>query len=325
MNDFKKPQAPEPVQDTNQTGRPKRHKIDWLGAMPYLWVHLMALCVLWVGFSWTALVVCLFLYALRMFAITAFYHRYFSHRTFRTSRVCQFFFAALGCTALQQGPLWWAAHHRHHHKHSDDCEDMHSPKQVGFWWSHWGWFLAPDAAPTNWKLVPDLAKFPELRWLDRYHYVPAIVLAAILLITGTLFAAYFPHWQTNGWQLLMWGFLSTVAVYHATYLVNSVSHVVGRRRYQTKDDSRNNFWVAILTFGEGWHNNHHHYPNSVRQGFFWWEIDMAYYLLKAMSWLGLVWDLRPVAPHMLHRNLASSQHSQQNQEAQADASYQVKI
>ncbi len=325
MNDLDTPPDPRASRAADKPEPRKRSQIDWVGATPYLGVHLMCLGVFWVGFSWTALSVALLLYALRMFAITAFYHRYFSHRAFKTSRVCQFLFAALGCTALQQGPLWWAAHHRHHHSHSDDSEDMHSPQQLGFWWSHLGWFLAPDAGPTNWKLVPDFAKFPELRWLDRYHYVPAIVLAAILMSSGTLLSVYCPSWQADGWQLLIWGFVSTIAVYHATYKVNSLAHVVGRRRYETKDNSRNNFWIALLTFGEGWHNNHHHYPNSARQGFFWWELDFTYYILKGMSWVGLVWDLRPVAPHMLNRNLTSTQDSQQTQGSMADVSHQVKV
>jgi len=282
----------------------KKHRIDWIGAIPYIAMHVMCLGVIFVGWSWTALGVAAFLYALRVFVLTGFYHRYFSHRSFKTSRPVQFFFGMIGCTAVQRGPMWWAAHHRHHHIHSDDPEDLHSPRQQGFWWSHFGWFLTPHARQTNLKIIPDFAKYPEMRLLNRFDFVPALMLAFGLVAAGELLAIYYPQLHTNGWQLLIWGFfVSTICVYHVTYLVNSATHVLGRRRYKTKDDSRNNLWIALLTFGEGWHNNHHHYPNSVRQGFYWWEIDITYYILKAMSWVGLVWDLRPVPAHMMHKNL----------------------
>jgi stearoyl-CoA desaturase (delta-9 desaturase) len=240
---------------------------------------------------------------MRVFVLTGFYHRYFSHRTFKTSRASQFVFAALGCTALQRGPLWWAAHHRHHHLHSDEIEDLHSPRRDGFLWSHFGWFLAPNARCTNLKMVGDFARYRELELLDRFSVIPAAILFVALYGGGELLATYFPNLRTNGLQMLVWGFfISTVCVYHVTYLVNSVTHLLGRRRYHTSDDSRNSLWVALVTFGEGWHNNHHHYASSVRQGFFWWEIDITYYLLVAMSWLGLVWDLRPVPPEIRDRN-----------------------
>ena len=276
-------------------------RVQWKRALPYFAVHVACLGVIWVGWSWTALGVAFFLYCLRVFVLTGFYHRYFSHRSFKTSRACQFIFASLGCTALQRGPMWWAAHHRHHHAHSDDGEDLHSPRRLGFWWSHTFWFLTPHARATNLRLVPDLARFPELRFLDRYDFIPALLLAAVLYGAGACLSVYFPELQTSGAQLLIWGlFISTVCVYNVTYLVNSATHIIGSRRYPTGDDSRNNLWVALLTFGEGWHNNHHHYPNSTRQGFFWWEIDITYYLLVMLSWLGLVWDLRAVPPHIMH-------------------------
>lgn len=289
---------------TIAAGSDKQGRIDWLGAIPYIAIHLMCLGVFFVGRSCFALGTALFLYSLRVFVLTAFYHRYFSHRSFKTSRICQFIFGTIGCMALQRGPLWWAAHHRHHHVHSDDPVDLHSPRQQGFWWSHFGWFLTPDSRKTNLKIIPDFAKFPELRLLERHYFLPAVFLAAMLYGLGAFMAVQFPALEVDGMQMLIWGFfVSTVCVYHVTYLVNSATHVFGRRRFITKDDSRNNLLIALLTFGEGWHNNHHHYPNSARQGFYWWEIDITYYILKVMSWCGLVWNLHPVPAHVLHKNL----------------------
>jgi stearoyl-CoA desaturase (delta-9 desaturase) len=263
--------------------------------LPYILMHAGCLLVIFVGWSWTALAVCAVMYALRMFAITGFYHRYFSHRTFKTTRPMQFIFGVLGCSAVQRGPLWWAAHHREHHRHSDDEHDLHSPRQHGFLWAHMLWFLSPDNTPTNVKAVPDLIKFPELRWIDRYDGVVPAALATLTFAIGWGIAKLWPDSGTSGLQVLAWGFfISTIICYHATYTINSLSHVWGRKRFQTGDDSRNNFVLAILTFGEGWHNNHHHFPGSVRQGFYWWEIDLTYYTLWALSKIGIVWDLNPV-------------------------------
>ena len=257
-------------------------RVEWLRVVPFIGMHLMCAGVIWVGVSSTALLVAAALYVLRLVAITGFYHRYFSHRTFRTSRAIQFVFAVLGTMAVQRGPLWWAAHHRHHHAHADEENDSHSPTQHGFWWSHFGWFMNRSNFRTRSELVQDLTRYPELRWLDRFDIVPPIALAVLLYVCG-------------GAQLLIWGFfISTVLLHHVTFTVNSLAHRFGRRRYATSDDSRNNWWIALLTFGEGWHNNHHHFPGSVRQGFYWWEIDLTYYLLRAMAACGLVWDLKSV-------------------------------
>jgi len=277
-------------------------RLDWARVIPYAIIHLMCLGVIWVGWSWAAVGVAAFLYALRVFTLTAFYHRYFSHRAFKTGRITQFIFGWIGCTSVQRGPLWWAAHHRHHHVHSDDPEDIHSPRQKGALWAHMGWFLTPRASETNIKLIPDFAKYPELRWLDRNEFLPPALLGLGLFGLGELLA--FCGVGTTGLQMLIWGmFISTVAVYHVTYLVNSATHLFGRRRYETKDDSKNSMIIALLTFGEGWHNNHHYYPNSVRQGFFWWEIDITWYLLKMMAGLGLVWEMRPVPKRALQGQL----------------------
>ncbi len=266
-------------------------RTDWLRITPYIGIHLMCFGVIWVGWSSVAVGVAGFLYLLRIFAITGFYHRYFSHRTFKTSRWFQFLFSLIGTASIQRGPLWWAAHHRHHHAHSDDPEDVHSPVQHGFLWSHMGWFTAPVNFPTKIELIQDFAKFPELRFLDRFDLVISVLIGTGMFILGASLPA---ELGTSGMQMLVWFFISTVILYHVTYMINSLAHVYGSRRYETTDTSRNNPFLAILAFGEGWHNNHHHYPNTARQGFYWWEIDMSYYIIVALSWLGLVWDVKPL-------------------------------
>jgi stearoyl-CoA desaturase (delta-9 desaturase) len=270
-------------------------RIDWLRVMPFLGMHGMCLGVIWVGFSWVALGVALALYAVRMFAITGFYHRYFSHRAFRTSRPVQLVFGVLGAMSVQRGPLWWAAHHRHHHRHADTQDDVHSPVTKSFFRSHVGWFLTRSGFRTNWEQIPDLQKFPELRALDRFDVFLPIVLACLLFFGGGWLARAVPSLHTSGPQLLIWGFfVSTVVLFHATVTINSLAHRYGTRRFETRDDSRNNWMLALITFGEGWHNNHHHFPGSARQGFRWWEIDLTYYGLRALAAVGLVWDLKPV-------------------------------
>lgn len=255
--------------------------------IPFVFMHLACIAVLFVGISLPAVLLCVGLYALRMFGLTAGYHRYFSHRSFKTTRVFQFVLALLGTMAVQKGPLWWAAHHRRHHKYSDQEGDVHSPVQEGFWWSHVGWIVSPRFDPTDWDAIKDFARFPELRWLNTYHLIPPVALAVLLFLLG-------------GAQWLVWGFfVSTVVLYHGTFSVNSLSHLWGSRRYVTTDQSRNNFLIALWTGGEGWHNNHHHYMGSVKQGFYWWEVDFSYYILKMMSWIRLVRDLRVPPKHLL--------------------------
>ena len=275
-------------------------RIDWLRVLPFIGLHLACLAVFAVGFSWFALAVALLLYALRMFAITGFYHRYFSHKAFKTSRPLQFVFAVVGAASVQRGPLWWAAHHRHHHRHADTEHDIHSPRH-GFWRSHMGWFLTPRSFATNHEAIKDLVRFPELRLLDRFDILVPILLAVLLFLGGGWLQRHAPGLGTNGPQLLVWGFfVSTVVLFHITVTINSLAHRWGRRRFATRDDSRNNWLLALLTFGEGWHNNHHHFPGSARQGFVWWEIDFTYYALRTLSLFGLVWDLKTV-PTMLRR------------------------
>ena len=273
--------------------------VDWLRVLPFVLLHLSCLLVLVVGWSWTAVAVAMALYVVRMFAITGFYHRYFSHRSFKTNRFWQFLFAVAGNTAVQRGPLWWAAHHRHHHRFADQKADIHSPSQHGFWWSHVGWITSRENFPTNKGYVKDWLKYPELVWINRFDTVIPLVLAISLYVLGEVLSETMPHLHTNGPQLFVWGFLiSTVVLFHGTFTINSLDHMIGTRRYDTPDTSRNNAVLALITLGEGWHNNHHHYAVSARQGFFWWEIDMTYYLLRIMVFLGIVRDLRPVPEHI---------------------------
>jgi stearoyl-CoA desaturase (delta-9 desaturase) len=291
-------------------GREDQRGIDWPRVVPFVALHLGCLGVIWTGWSPFAAGLAVALYALRMFAITAFYHRYFSHRTFRTSRAWQFVFAVLGASAVQRGPLWWAAHHRHHHVHSDRPQDAHSAAQHGFLWSHVGWFLARENFPTRTRLVRDLARYPELRWLDRYDAaVPAALFAALWILGAWLENAH-PALGAGPWQLVVWGFcISTVVLFHSTFLINSLAHRWGSRRYPTADESRNNLWLALLTFGEGWHNNHHRYPGAARQGFYWWEIDLSWYGLRLLAWLGIVRDLRAVPVSVLDAGRAAGRGS----------------
>ena len=272
--------------------------IPWLRVLPFAGMHLMCLGVIWVGFSWFAFWTAVVLYAVRMFAITGFYHRYFSHKSFRTSRPVQFLFGVLGASCVQRGPLWWAAHHRNHHRHADTALDVHSPRLRGFFWSHMGWFLTDAGFRTDHKSIPDLMKFPELRWLDRFDTLVPIALATGLYVLGNILERTAPELGTAGPQLLIWGFfISTIVLFHCAVTINSLAHLFGSRRFDTKDDSRNNWFLALITFGEGWHNNHHFFPGAARQGFKWWEFDLTYYLLRALAAVGIVWDLKPVPEH----------------------------
>lgn len=257
--------------------------------VPFLAVHAGCVAAIWSGLTWQAIAMCAVLYWARMFAITAGYHRYFSHRTYSTSRVFQFVLAFFAQSSAQKSVLWWAAKHRHHHLHSDTAEDVHSPRHKGFMYSHFGWMFYRRHDATDLMKVGDFASYPELMWLHKLEVCPAIVLGALCF-------------STAGWSGLVVGFLwSTVLLYHATFCINSLAHVRGGKRYVTGDDSRNNWLLALLTMGEGWHNNHHACQSSARQGFRWWELDATYYVLVVLSWLGIVWDLRE-PPERVLRN-----------------------
>ncbi len=278
-------------------------EVDWLRIIPLIFLHMGCLAVFWVGWSPAAVGVAIALYVIRMFAITAFYHRYFAHKAFKTNRAWQFVFGVMGNASVQRGPLWWAAHHRHHHRYADQQQDVHSPSRHGFWWSHIGWMTSKANFPTKMTFVKDWGQYPELRWLNRFDTVVPIVLAVSVYSFGELLERFAPHLGTNGWQMVVWGFfISTTVLLHATVTINSLDHMYGTRRFDTPDTSRNNAVLALITLGEGWHNNHHHYAIAARQGFYWWELDITYYLLVLMSRLGIVRDLRRVPEHILSTN-----------------------
>jgi stearoyl-CoA desaturase (Delta-9 desaturase) len=270
----------------------KKRDYGWLVSVPFFGVHVAAVVgVALLGWSWKGFALAMALYFIRMFGVTGGYHRYFAHRTYRTSRPFQFVLAWLATSSLQKGVLWWAAHHRDHHKHSDTKLDPHSWREEGFWWSHVGWILSNDTDETDFKKIGDFARYPELRLLNKYHLVPGVLLGVVLFFVGS-------------WPALVWGlFVSTTLLWHGTFSINSLAHWWGRRRYKTTDASKNSLALALVTMGEGWHNNHHYYPRSTAQGFFWWEIDPTYYVLWTLSKLRLVWDLHTPPKAVLEGNI----------------------
>ena len=289
--------------------RAEPDRVDWMRCLPFIILHLGCFAALWVGVSPVAVWTAVALYVLRMFAVTGIYHRYFSHKTYSTSRVGQFLLALWGGTTVQRGALWWAYHHRHHHQHSDEPEDAHSPHVHGFWWSHIGWITSRRNFPTDYSTIKDLAKFPELVWLNRFDTAVPLVFAFAVFGFGAALETYAPGLGTNGWQMLVWGFfISTTFLFHGTSCINSMAHLMGRRRFKTSDDSRNSFILAIITLGEGWHNNHHRYQSATRNGFYWWEIDPTYYGLKFLSWTRLIWGFKPV-PKSIMEEAARADHA----------------
>jgi stearoyl-CoA desaturase (delta-9 desaturase) len=277
--------------------RRKRESIDWGKHIPFFLMQASPLAIFFVGTSKVAVAVCLLFWFVRKFAITGFYHRYFSHKAFKAGRTMQFVMAAWGGAAVQKGALWWAAHHREHHRVSDQPEDIHSPVAHGFWWSHMGWIVSQFSKGTELKRVKELARFPELKFLDKHHWIMPVLSGAAMFGLGAWLERVRPDWGTSGSQMLVWGFfVSTVILYHTTYSINSLTHIFGSRRFETKDQSRNHWLLALITLGEGWHNNHHFYPSSARMGFRWWEYDITYWGLWLMEKLRLIHDLRPVPP-----------------------------
>ncbi len=255
--------------------------------LPFIGMHLACLAIFWVDVQPIDWIICGALYVIRMFGITAGFHRYFSHRSFKTSRGFQFFLAFLGQSSAQRGVLWWAAIHRHHHKYSDTEQDVHSPVQHGFWYSHVLWIFSKQGRTADYNSIKDFRKYPELVWLDKWERLPPFVLGFLV-------------WVLFGWSGLVVGFfLSTVFLFHGTFTINSLSHVIGNQPYDTGDSSRNNLFLAIITLGEGWHNNHHHFPSATPQGFHWWQIDVTYYILKVLSVFRVVWDLRLPPVHVI--------------------------
>ncbi len=261
--------------------------------IPFLSVHAMCLWAFQTGVQPEYLLLAIGSYYLRMVGVTAGYHRYFSHRSFKTSRVFQFLLAFLAMTSAQKGVLWWAAHHRHHHKYSDREEDFHSPLQRGFWFSHVGWTLSEKHMRADLSLIKDFSHYPEICFLNRFYFIPPALYGLLI----------YALWGFPG---LIWGFfISTTALYHCTFFINSLTHMVGRVRYRSGDGSRNSFILAILCCGEGWHNNHHHYQSTANQGWYWWEVDFSYYILVVLSWFGIVWDLRKPPAHIKADTIAA--------------------
>jgi len=264
-------------------------------------MHLIPFAAIWTGATTFDWIMCAFLYFFRMFWITGGYHRYFAHRSYKTSRWFQFVIAFMAQTSAQKGALWWAGHHRVHHRTSDTYDDPHSMKHYGFWYSHVGWIIGPDYKETDYKIISDYSKYPELVWLNKYYLVPPVILALVVMALGGIVdgGSITAMFSTVGWSALIIGFfLSTVITYHGTFSINSIMHKFGKQRYKSDDESKNSLWLALLTLGEGWHNNHHYYESSARQGFFWWEIDITYYILRVFAFFGLIWDLRGVPDHI---------------------------
>lgn len=277
--------------------RPPAEKADrfhWGASLPFLGFHLLLGLVFVTGVTWPWVLLAVASYSARMFGVTAGYHRYFSHRSFKTNRLFQFLLAWLAQMSVQKGVLWWAAHHRQHHKHSDKDTDLHSPSKQGFWWSHIGWIISSRYEKTDYDSIKDFSRFPELVWLNEHHLVPAMSGLLVVFLVG-------------GLPAVVWaGVVPTVLLWHGTFSINSLSHLFGKRRYLTPDTSRNSFLLALITFGEGWHNNHHSSQISARQGWFWWEFDFTFYLLKLLSWLGVVWEVREPRPEAKYAHRAYS-------------------
>lgn len=300
------------VKNTAELTPESRRKPILKQEIAFATVHLIPLAAIWTGATWFDWAVCAFLYVFRMFWVTGGYHRYFAHKSYKTSRWFQAVIAFMAETSAQKGVLWWAAHHRHHHRHSDTPKDPHSMLIYGFWYSHVGWIVGPDFKETDYKTIGDYAKYPELMWLNKHYLIPPVSLAILVAAVGA--------WVNGGSPLLLFThhglstlfigfFLSTVILYHGTFSINSIMHHFGTQRYESNDESKNSLWLALLTLGEGWHNNHHYYEVTAKQGFFWWEIDLTYYGLKTLSWMGLIWDLKGVPKHIL--NSKNKTHAQE--------------
>jgi stearoyl-CoA desaturase (Delta-9 desaturase) len=254
---------------------------------PLIVVHLALFTIPYIDFSWWYLLMFAVVTRVIGLGITVGFHRYFSHRSFKTRRWFQFLLAAAGCAALQKGPLWWAIHHRLHHRHSDTPDDPHSPVVDGFLYGHCGWLFSRDLMHPDEQVVHDLTKYRELVWLDRFWMVPGLLLAAICFAVG-------------GWGGLVYGFcLSVVVLFQVTFAVNSIGHLYGPQRFDTGEGSRNNLVLGYLAMGDGWHNNHHRAPTSARHGFAWYEFDFSYQTIRFLALLRLAWDVKQPPPGLM--------------------------
>jgi stearoyl-CoA desaturase (delta-9 desaturase) len=255
-------------------------------AIAVFWtVQASALLAFFVPFSASMAALWAVSHFLRAIGLTLAFHRYFAHRAFQMNRAARFVWTFIGTAAMQKGPLWWAGHHVNHHRFADRDGDPHSPAISGFYYAHIGWFLNDvryDRVETGNAVVRDFGGAPEIVWLDRYYVVPPVILAAAMYLIG-------------GFPWLVWGFcVPTVTLAHATFAINTINHLMGSRRFDTRDDSRNNVMTAIFAAGEGWHNNHHRFQRAARNGFFWWEFDPTWYVIRAMAAIGIAWDIQAV-------------------------------
>ena len=267
--------------------------ISYSNATRIILFHLSVVLVFISGYSFTALITFLVLFLVRLFVITGFFHRYYSHRSYQTSRWFQFLLTFIGTSAGQQGPLSWATSHITHHQHADAEDDPHSPVLNSGFYAHIGWLLQKDALSTNDKIVKPFTKYPEIVFLDRYHYIGTTSLIISLALLGMLLSEHYPELGTSALQLVSWGFiLSTLLILHGACLVNSVGHLYGYRRFKTKDNSHNVWWLFPLTLGDNWHNNHHHAPKSASFSYAWWEVDIIYLCILILEKLGLVWNVK---------------------------------
>ena len=258
-------------------------RVNWATTITMALFHVGAVAALFM-FNWRAFGVAVFLYWMCTgLGISMGYHRLHTHRSYKLPIWIEYFFAVCGTLTLEGGPIFWVATHRIHHQHSDKPGDPHSPRD-GAWWAHMLWLLTGESKHSNTRMMskyaPDLAKDRFYVWLNDYHWLPLLVLGVILFAVG-------------GWPMLLWGVCVRVVFgLHATWLVNSATHMWGGRRFNTRDDSRNNWWVALITFGEGWHNNHHAHPTSARHGLAWYELDLSWIQITILKYLGIAKSIR---------------------------------
>jgi stearoyl-CoA desaturase (Delta-9 desaturase) len=248
-------------------------------------VQVSALLIFAVPFRWAFVAVWAASHFLRAIGLTLAFHRYFAHRAFKMNRVARFVWTWIGTSAMQKGPMWWAGHHVNHHKYADRDGDPHSPMVSGVYYAHIGWFLNDtrhDKLEPNNPVIRDFSRVPEIAFIEKYFFLPPLLLAIAMFAIG-------------GFPLLIWGFcLPTMTLAHATFAINTVNHMFGSRRFETVDESRNNPLTALFAVGEGWHNNHHRYQRAARNGFYWWEFDPTWYVIRAMKAVGLAWDVQAV-------------------------------
>jgi stearoyl-CoA desaturase (delta-9 desaturase) len=276
-----------------------------LAATVFWIVQASAVLIFFVPFAWPLVALWAVSHFLRAIGLTLSFHRYFAHRAFKMNRAARFLWTLVGTAAMQKGPLWWAGHHVNHHRFADRDGDPHSPMVSGFYYAHIGWFLNDakhDRLEASNPVIRDFSKAREIAWLDTYYAVPPLLLAIAMYLIG-------------GMPWLLWGFcLPTVTLSHSTFAINTINHMFGSRRFETIDDSRNNPLTALFAVGEGWHNNHHRYQRAARNGFYWWEFDPTWYVIRLMAAVGLVWDIQTV-PQRIYAEARTAKERRRHQPA----------